>query len=114
MFLDGLFSQWLVFIDLDERDQRRQVLRISDAGREMLGQIEARIDRVELELLQAFSAAERSDLHLAVTRLLTYANHVAAQPVKSVTPAAPSAPSVGSDVAKNAAVGGVSGGRRLG
>ncbi|WP_432831606.1 MarR family winged helix-turn-helix transcriptional regulator [Dactylosporangium sp. CA-092794] len=53
----------------DTGDRRRQILRLTDRGRELLDKCRATALTVEAELLESLSAAERAALDKALTKL---------------------------------------------
>jgi DNA-binding MarR family transcriptional regulator len=66
----GLFGASLVDLDSDMPDRRRTQVEVTCRGRELLKDIEARVDRLEGELFASLSDQERQILSMVVARLL--------------------------------------------
>ncbi|MGF7237422.1 MAG: MarR family winged helix-turn-helix transcriptional regulator, partial [Frankia sp.] len=72
-FIDGLQKGELIVRRRDERDRRRQILSLTESGRQLLRRVEKLLDDAEPGPLAALSDAQRQELHAAATRVLT--NH---------------------------------------
>jgi DNA-binding MarR family transcriptional regulator len=67
--LNELERDGLVARAQDERDRRRNVVRLTPAGAETLKRLDARVDAAQEELLAPLSAAERRELIRLLTTL---------------------------------------------
>jgi MarR family transcriptional regulator, lower aerobic nicotinate degradation pathway regulator len=72
-FVDGLQDKSLISRERDERDRRRQILTITASGRQVLQEIERRLDAAEPGALAPLAAAERVALHTYAVRVLAAA-----------------------------------------
>ena len=70
--LDELEERELVIRKRDPGDRRRHVVKLTPAGRSMLVELRAIMDRLEGEYLAPLSAAEQETLHVLLTKLATY------------------------------------------
>ncbi len=70
--LDELEERELVIRKRDPEDRRRHVVKLTSAGRSMLVELRAIVQRLEDEYLAPLSGAERESLHALLTRLATY------------------------------------------
>jgi DNA-binding MarR family transcriptional regulator len=68
--VDELEARGLVARRRSERDRRRTVVELTDAGREMLARADAIADRLTAELFGALSADERDALHATLRRAM--------------------------------------------
>lgn len=74
--LDELEQASLIARTRDERDRRRNVVRLTRAGARVLDRLAGEIDAAQAELLAPLSAAERRQLRALLTRVV---DHHAAQ-----------------------------------
>lgn len=72
-FVDGLQRTGLILRERDERDRRRQILTLTAAGRQVLGEVEDQLDAAEPGVLAVLTAAERAVLHDYAVRVLAAA-----------------------------------------
>lgn len=68
--LDGLQDAGHISRERDARDRRRQVLTITDSGRQIMRQAEAELDESSHGVLTLLSPVERAELHRLATRVL--------------------------------------------
>lgn len=70
--VDELAGQGAVRRAADPADRRRNIVTLTDAGRRRLGELQARIDTVQDELLAPLPAADRAELRRLLARLLAH------------------------------------------
>jgi DNA-binding MarR family transcriptional regulator len=70
-FFDGLQKRGLVVRERDQRDRRRQVVSLTADGRQVLRQIEGKLDAAEPGVLAALSEPERAEFCRLAVRVLT-------------------------------------------
>jgi DNA-binding MarR family transcriptional regulator len=70
--LDELEERELVIRKRDPEDRRRHVVKLTPAGRSMLVELRAIVQRLEDEYLAPLTAGERKELHELLTRLAIY------------------------------------------
>lgn len=68
--LDGLQDAGFIGRERDTRDRRRQVLTITESGRQVMRQAETELDESSHGVLTILSPAERAELHRLATRAL--------------------------------------------
>jgi len=56
----------------DERDRRRNLVRLTPAGKRALDRLDARVEEAQAALLEPLSAAEREDLLRLLTRVVEH------------------------------------------
>lgn len=61
-YLDGLQNGGYVVRERDPKDRRRQIVTITDAGRELLAESDRVLDRVEEDTFSALNKKDRGDL----------------------------------------------------
>ena len=83
-FFDGLQKRGLVLRERDQRDRRRQVVSLSAAGRQLLREIEGKLDAAEPGVLAALSEPERAEFCRLAVRILA-----AREPAAWSAPATP-------------------------
>jgi DNA-binding MarR family transcriptional regulator len=70
--INDLEQDGLVARDRDERDRRRNVIRLTPAGRLALKRLDARVEEAQAALLEPLSAAERRTLEQLLTRVVEH------------------------------------------
>jgi DNA-binding MarR family transcriptional regulator len=70
--LNDLERDGLVARDRDERDRRRNVIRLTPAGRRTLKRLDARVQEAQAALLEPLSAAERRALKDLLARVVEH------------------------------------------
>lgn len=70
-YLDGLQDNGYVVRERDPNDRRRQIVTITDAGREKLTESDHALDRVEADIFSKMSAKDRDHLTKTAARLYT-------------------------------------------
>ena len=70
--LDELEERELVIRKRDPEDRRRHVVKLTPAGRSMLVDLRAIVQRLEHEFLAPLSAEEQATLHVLLARLASY------------------------------------------
>jgi DNA-binding MarR family transcriptional regulator len=75
--LNDLERNGLVARVRDEQDRRRNLVRLTPAGKRALGRLEARVEEAQAAVLAPLSAAERDELLGLLTRVV---NHHGEQP----------------------------------
>jgi DNA-binding MarR family transcriptional regulator len=70
--LDELEERELVIRKRDPEDRRRHVVKLTPAGRSMLVELRAIVQRLEDEFLAPLSADEKETLHVLLTKLASY------------------------------------------
>jgi MarR family transcriptional regulator, lower aerobic nicotinate degradation pathway regulator len=70
--INDLEQDRLVARDRDERDRRRNVIRLTPAGRRALKRLDARVEQAQAALLEPLSAAERRTLEQLLTRVVEH------------------------------------------
>lgn len=70
--INDLEQDGLVARDRDERDRRRNVIRLTPAGRRALKRLDARVEQAQAALLEPLSAAERRTLEQLLTRVVEH------------------------------------------
>lgn len=68
-YLDGLQDNGYVIRERDPKDRRRQIVTITDAGRDLLTESDHVLDDVEAETFSVLSERERAQLTRITTRL---------------------------------------------
>jgi DNA-binding MarR family transcriptional regulator len=86
-FFDGLQKRGLVVRERDQRDRRRQVVSLTAGGRQVLGEIEGKLDAAEPGVLAALSEPERAEFCRLAVRVLTAQEPAAWSAPAVVTPA---------------------------
>jgi MarR family transcriptional regulator, lower aerobic nicotinate degradation pathway regulator len=69
-FFDGLQKRGLVLRERDQRDRRRQVVSLTAAGRQLLREIEGKLDAAGPGVLAVLSEAERAEFCRLAVRML--------------------------------------------
>jgi MarR family transcriptional regulator, lower aerobic nicotinate degradation pathway regulator len=69
-FFDGLQKRGLVLRERDQRDRRRQVVSLTSGGRQLLREIEEKLDAAEPGVLAALSDTERAEFCRLAVRVL--------------------------------------------
>jgi MarR family transcriptional regulator, lower aerobic nicotinate degradation pathway regulator len=70
--INDLEQDGLVARDRDERDRRRNVIRLTPAGRRALKRLDARVEEAQAALLKPLTAAERRTLEQLLTRVVEH------------------------------------------
>lgn len=70
--LDDLEREGLVARARDERDRRRNVVRLTKAGARALGRLGEQVENAQKELLAPLSARERRELERLLTRVIEH------------------------------------------
>jgi DNA-binding MarR family transcriptional regulator len=70
--LDELEEREFVIRKRDPEDRRRHVVKLTAAGRSMLVDLRAIVQRLERDYLAPLSAEEQETLHVLLTKLATY------------------------------------------
>ncbi|MBY6382337.1 winged helix-turn-helix transcriptional regulator [Rhodococcus erythropolis] len=68
-YLDGLQTNGHVVRERDPNDRRRQIVTITDTGREILAESDRALDEVEADTFSVLSAKDRDNLDRIATRL---------------------------------------------
>jgi MarR family transcriptional regulator, lower aerobic nicotinate degradation pathway regulator len=71
--IDDLEHGGLVARERDERDRRRNVIRVTAAGRRARKRLDARIEEAQAALLEPLSATEKRALQRLLTRVVEHA-----------------------------------------
>jgi DNA-binding MarR family transcriptional regulator len=69
-FFDGLQKRGLVVRERDQRDRRRQVVSLTAGGRQLLREIEGKLDAAEPGMLAALGETERAEFCRLAVRVL--------------------------------------------
>lgn len=86
--LDRLEAKGLIARSPSSHDRRIKVLIASRGGEQLLGRVQAAVDRVQMRILSPLNLAERKVLLGLLTRLVEFHNEDASPPIAASAPRA--------------------------